>query len=198
MPTAPAPSPGPLGALGTLGLVLAVAVVLLVAIVALNNRLARLRVAVDAAWAEVATQLQRRHDLVPLLVETVRGYAAHETEALEAVTSARADALASDRVGRVVETEEALTAAMDALFARAEAYPDLRADERFRALSAELADTEGRISFARGFANDRVARYREAIHTLPGIMVARAFGFDDRPSFVAGEEARWSPRSIPS
>lgn len=194
MPSAPAASPGALGALGTVGLVLAVGVVLLVAIVAVNNRLVRLRVAVDAAWAEVATQLQRRHDLVPLLVETVRGYAAHESEALEAVTAARADALASDRVGRVVETEEALTRAMDALFARAEAYPDLRADERFRALSAELADTEGRIAFVRGFANDRVARYREAIHTLPGVLIARAFGFDDRPSFVAGEEARWAPR----
>jgi LemA protein len=180
--------------LATLGLALGAAIAVLLWIVVVNSRLVRLRVAVDAAWAEVATQLQRRHDLVPILVETVRGHADHESEVLEAVATARSTALESERIGERVEAEDALGHALDRLFARAESYPDLRADERFRALSTELADTEGRIAFARGFANDRVARYREAIRSFPTRLIAGALGFTDRPSFVAEETAPWAPR----
>jgi LemA protein len=166
---------------------------LVVAVVALYNRMVRAQVRADQAWAQVDTQLQRRHDLIPNLVATVRGYADHERSSLEAVVAARARALAVADPAARAPAEDELTVAIGRLLAVAEGYPELRADERFQALAGELAATEDRIAFARGFANDRVRRYRELISTLPGVLVARPLGFRDRPMFDADGAAGRAP-----
>jgi LemA protein len=168
--------------------------VLVVAVVLLYNRLIRAKVRVRQAWAQVDAQLQRRHDLLPNLVATVRGYAAHEREAFDAITTARTTALSTSDPFARADAEDDLGAAVGRLLALSEDYPELRADENFRALQAELTATEDRISFARGFANDRVARYRELTDTLPGKLVAGPFGFPREQLFSLGHErARRAP-----
>jgi LemA protein len=173
--------PGPLVAL--------VLVVLTAVVALLYNRLVRARARVDEAWANVATQLQRRHDLVPELVTTVQAYAAHERDTLEAVTDARARALAAGAPDEHAAAEDALGDALGRLLALGEAYPDLRADARFAQLQRQLAETEARIAFARGFANDRVRRYHELTGTVPTSLVARAFRFGPARSFVVEDAA---------
>jgi LemA protein len=174
--------------------VLGTAVVLAVAVVVLYNRLVRARVRVDEAWAQVDTDLQRRHDLIPNLVATVQAYAGHERAALESVTAARSRALTTrDPVEREAAEDE-LGAAIGRLLAVAEDYPDLRADAGFRDLQTELAATEQRLAFARDFASHRVATYHQRLETFPSVLVARAFGFERRRLFaVEGPEARRVP-----
>lgn len=171
-----------------------VAVVLLLAVIWLYNRLVRARVRVRQAWAQVDAQLQRRHDLVPALVATVQGYATHERAVFDEVAAARSAALATgDPVARE-GAEDAFGAAVARLLALSEAYPELKADTNFRALSEELSDTEDRIAFARGFANDRVARYRELTDTVPGRFVAGPLRFPREQMFaLAHERARQRP-----
>jgi LemA protein len=161
--------------------------------VVLYNRLVRARVRVDEAWAQVATDLQRRHDLVPSLVATVGASAAHERAALDAVTAARNHALTRHTATERAAAEDELGAAIERLLARLEAYPDLQADASFRALRTELTDTEERLAFARDFANHRVATYHERLDTFPSLLVARALRFERRPSFVVDEADRESP-----
>jgi LemA protein len=173
--------------------VLAVLAIVLIGVVVLYNRLVRARVRADQAWAQVDTQLQRRHDLIPNLVATVQGYAGHERAALEAVTAARAAALAVRDPADRAAAEDELGAMVARLLLLAEAYPALQADQNFQALASELSATEDRIAFARGFANDRVRRYRELITTFPGVVVARPFGFRDRPMFDADGGAARAP-----
>jgi len=168
--------------------------VLVLAVIVVYNRLIRAKVAVRQAWAQVDTQLQRRHDLIPNLVATVRAYADHEREALDAVIRARATALStSGPLDREV-AEDHLGVAVDRLLALSERYPQLEADGNFRALQPELSQTEDRLAFARGFANDRVARYRELTDTLPGLLLARPFGMPRGELFALEEErARQRP-----
>lgn len=162
--------------------------VLVLAAIVLYNRLVRAKVAVRKAWAQVDTQLQRRHDLIPSLVATVQGYASHERQALDEVTRARTQAVAiSDPVAREV-AEDHLGVAIGRLIALAEGYPDLKADANFRALQTELTGTEDRVAFARGFANDRVARYRELTDTFPGWLIARPFGMPRGEMFALEHE----------
>jgi LemA protein len=173
-----------------MGWVVAGAVVgaLLLAGIVVFNRLIRAKVAVRNAWAQVDTQLQRRHDLIPNLVTTVRAYADHERGVLDAVTEARATALTiRDPLDREV-AEDHLGVAVARLLAVAEHHPDLRSDGNFRALQAELSATEDRLAFARGSANDRVARYRELTDTLPGLLIARPFGMPRAELFALEEE----------
>ncbi len=165
----------------------------LLGVVLLYNRLVRARVRADQAWAQVDTQLQRRHDLLPNLVATVRAYAGHERATLDAVTSARAAALAVRDPSERATAEDELSEQVGRLLLLAEAYPALQADQGFQALASELSATEDRIAFARGFANDRVRRYRELITTFPGVIVARPFGFRDRPMFDADGGAARAP-----
>ncbi|HNL52669.1 MAG TPA: LemA family protein, partial [Actinomycetota bacterium] len=120
------------------------------------NRLVRLRNKVEEAWAQIDVQLQRRHDLIPNLVNTVKGYAAHEKSTLEEVTAARTAAVAAQGAEAAGKSEEALTAALGRLFALAENYPDLKADQNFRQLQEELSDTEDKVAFARQYYNDNV------------------------------------------
>lgn len=165
-----------------------------VAAVLLYNRLVRARVRCDQAWAQVDTQLQRRHDLVPNLTATVQGYLGHERTVLEDVTRARAAALQVRAPEGRAAAEDAFGAAIGRLLLLTEGYPELQADANFRALAGELRDTEDRIAFARGFANDRVRRYRELISSFPGVVIAGPFGFEDRPMFDADPGAGRLPR----
>jgi LemA protein len=177
-----------------LWIVLGVVALLVVALVLLYNRLVRLRNRVDNAWAQVDVQLRRRYDLIPNLVETVKGYAAHERGTFEAVTEARTRAQAATTVQEQAGAENMLSQALGRLFAVAEAYPELQADENFRQLQDELAQTENRIAVSRQVYNDTVLTYNNAIQTVPGLLVAGPFGFAKREFFEIEEAAREAPR----
>ena len=167
-----------------------IVVLLVLFLVFMYNRLVGLRNKVENAWAQIDVQLKRRYDLIPNLVETVRGYAAHERQTLEAVTQARANALNAQGAVAQAEAENMLTGALKSLFAVAEAYPDLKANQNFAALQDELATTENRIAYSRQYYNDAVQTYNTAIQTVPANLVAGTFGFRDREYFTAPEEER--------
>jgi LemA protein len=176
-----------------------IVILLLVLLIALSfvflyNRFVRQRNRVDNAWAQIEVQLKRRHDLIPNLVETVKGYAAHERGTFEAVTQARAAAQGAQSPGEAAQAEGILSQALGRLFAVAEAYPQLQADENFRQLQAELAQTENRIAVSRQVYNDTVLTYNNAIQTFPGVMIAGPFGFAKREFFETDEGEREAPR----
>lgn len=155
--------------------ILIVLVILLIIgalIVVLYNRLVRLRNKVEEAWAQIDVQLQRRHDLIPNLVNTVKGYAAHEKTTLEEVTAARANAVSAQGAAAAGQTEGVLTAALGRLFAVAENYPQLKADANFRQLQQDLTDTENRVAFARQYYNDNVREWNTRIASVPDNLVA--------------------------
>jgi LemA protein len=160
-----------------------VVIVLALAVVAIYNRLVRLRNRVENAWAQVDVQLRRRYDLIPNLVETVKGYASHERTTFEEVTRARTAAQQATTVAQQAEAENVLTAAIGRLFAVAEAYPELRATENFQQLQAELANTEEKIRIARQVYNDSVLTYENARETVPTNVVAGMFSFEEKPYF---------------
>jgi LemA protein len=167
---------------------------LLVLVVAITfavvyNRLITLRNRVDNSWSQIDVQLRRRYDLIPNLVETVKGYAAHETSVFEKVTQARADAIGAQSVGQQSVAENQLSAALKTLFAVAEAYPDLKANQGFLDLQRELSETEGKIAYARQFYNDSVMNYNTAIQTFPNNAVAGMFSFKERDYFEVETEA---------
>ncbi len=177
-----------------LWIVLGVVALLVVALVLLYNRLVTLRNRVENAWAQVDVQLRRRYDLIPNLVETVKGYAAHERETFEAVTNARARAQSAQGPAEQSAAEGILGQALGRLLAVAEAYPELQADENFRQLQDELAETENRIAVSRQVYNDTVLTYNTAIQTVPGVLVAGPFGFGRKEFFELEGEAREAPR----
>ena len=158
-------------------------VVALLALVWLYNRLVRLRTRSDDGWATIDVQLRRRYDLIPNLVETVKGYAAHERELFERVTEARSRAIAAGGVAEQASAENGVTAGLGKLMAVVEAYPQLEADRQFLALQEELVGTESKIAYARQFYNDQVRRLNTAIGTFPSNLVASAFGFEERQFF---------------
>src|SRR6187549_1705786 len=160
-----------------LWILLAIVVLLVVVLVLFYNRLVRLRNRVENAWAQVDVQLKRRYDLIPNLVETVKGYAAHERGTFEAVTNARTRAQAAQGPAEQGAAEGILSQALGRLFAVAEAYPELQADENFRQLQDELANTENRIAVSRQVYNDTVLTYNNAIQTVPGVLLAGPLGF---------------------
>ncbi len=179
-------------------IIVAVVVVLLLLWVAgLYNRLVRLRNAVRNAWSQIDVQLKRRHDLIPNLVETVRGYMTHERETLEAVTRARnlAQGAAGSGVAAQAQAEGQLSRALMNLFAVAEQYPDLKANQNFMALQEELVSTENRISFARQAYNDTVMVLNNAIQMFPANLFAGLLGFKEEPFFeVDAPEERQAPK----
>jgi LemA protein len=175
-------------------ILIGVVVLLVVAVVLLYNRLVTLRNRVENAWSQVDVQLRRRYDLIPNLVETVKGYASHERETFEAVTNARARAQAAQGPAEQSAAEGILGQALGRLFAVAEAYPELQADENFRQLQDELAQTENRIAVSRQVYNDTVLTYNTAIQTVPGLLVAGPFGFARKEFFELEGEAREAPR----
>lgn len=177
-----------------LWIVLGIVALLVVALVLLYNRLVTFRNRVENAWAQVDVQLKRRYDLIPNLVETVKGYAAHERETFEAVTNARARAQQAQGPAEQGQAEGLLGQALGRLFAVAEDYPELQADENFRQLQEELGETENRIAVSRQVYNDTVLTYNTAIQTVPGVLVAGPFGFSRRDFFEVEGEAREAPR----
>ena len=169
-----------------------VVVVLLLLVVLLYNGLVRSRNRVDNAWSQIDVQLKRRYDLIPNLVETVKGYAAHERQTLEAVTAARANAINAQQGGDVAQqaqAENALSGALKSLFAVSEAYPDLKANQNFLQLQEELTSTEDRIAYSRQFYNDSVLNYNNSIQTFPRSVLAGAFNFEKREFFEGDPEA---------
>ncbi|WP_433421546.1 LemA family protein [Microtetraspora malaysiensis] len=167
-----------------------IAVLLCLAAGSLYNGLVRRRGAVDNAWAQIDVQLKRRHDLIPNLVETVKGYASHERQALEAVVAARSRAVGAQTPKDQAAAEDALSGALKGLFALAEAYPDLKASRNFSELQEELSDTENRIAYTRQYYNDAVLTYNNAIQTVPANIVAGMTGFAPREYFQAPGEER--------
>ncbi len=170
--------------------VLAVIAVLVLFLIVTYNRLVKLRNRIDAAWSQIDVQLKRRHDLIPNLVETVKGYAAHERETLEAVVVARRQAVEATGVENQAQAENMLTGALRQLFALAEAYPDLKANQNFLALQEELTGTEGRIAFSRQFYNEQTLAYDNARESFPTNIVAGVFNFEPREYFEAEESSR--------
>jgi len=179
-------------------LIVILVVVALVAIllVVLYNRFVRLRNRVDNAWAQIEVQLKRRWDLIPNLVETVKGYAAHERETFENVTQARAAAQQAQTPAESAQAEGLLGQALGRLFAVAEAYPELQADENFRQLQSELSETENRIAVSRQVYNDTVLTFNNAIQTVPGVFFAGFFGFEKREFFDVEDDAQREPPQV--
>lgn len=164
--------------------------VLVVAVIRIYNRIASLSVLADNAWSDVDVQLKRRHDLVPNLVETVKGYAVHERTTLESVVRARNAALAAPTPQARIEAENQLTGALRQLFALAEAYPDLKASQNFLQLQGQLSEVENDIANARRYYNAVVRDYNTRLRVLPDVFIARMAGFQDRPFFEIAEEQR--------
>jgi LemA protein len=167
-----------------------IVVLLLVWFIGAFNRLVRLRNQVRASWAQIDVQLKRRHDLIPNLVETVKGYAGHERGTLEAVAQARAAAMSAQGVAGTSAAENRLTATLGRLFALAEAYPDLKANQNFLALQTELAGTEDKIAYARQFYNSAVQSLNNAVESLPSNVVAGMTGFHAAEFFEAAGAER--------
>ena len=174
----------------TLIVVAVVVVALLVVSVLISYRLRRILNQVYNAWSQIDVQLKRRYDLIPNLVETVKGYAGHERGTLEAVTEARAAAISAQGPAEQANAESALTGALKSLFAVAESYPDLRASQNFLELQQELSATEDRAAYARQYYNDTVLTYNNAVTTVPQSIFAAIFKFRTREYFQAGGEER--------
>lgn len=178
----------------TLLVVLVVVAVVAIAFIVLYNNLVKMRNMVDNAWSQVDVQLQRRIDLIPNLVETVKGYAKHEGSTLEEVTRARASVANAGSPAERMQADGALTNALRGLFAVAEAYPDLKANASFQSLQSELSATEDKISYMRQSYNDTVMKYNTAIQTFPAVLIAGAMGFKDRQGFDAAAGAEEAPK----
>ena len=177
-------------------MIVAVVAVLAIVLVILYNRFVRLRNRVDNSWAQIEVQLKRRWDLIPNLIETVKGYAAHERGTLEDVTQARAAAQQAQTPAESAQAEGLLGQALGRLFALAEAYPELQADENFRQLQTELSETENRIAVSRQVYNDTVLTFNNAIQTIPGVLVAGPFGFAKREFFDVDDDAQREPPQV--
>lgn len=176
-------------------IVLIVVVVLFALIfMAMYNKLVRLRNRIENAWAQIDVQLQRRNDLIPNLVETVKGYAAHEKGVLEGVTQARAAAINAQGPAEKAAADNMLTGALKSLFAVSEAYPDLTANQNFLSLQEELSATEGKVAYARQFYNDEVRGYNTSIQSFPTVILANMFGFKEREYYEADDTARGAVR----
>ena len=175
-----------------LGVIVVIAIVAALWAAGIYNSLVALRNRFKNAFAQIDVQLKRRYDLIPNLVETVKGYASHEKGTLEAVVSARTRAVAAGNSGDIkqqAEAENMLTQALGRLIALSEAYPDLKANQNFLSLQQELAATENKIGFSRQHYNDSVGQYSEARQQFPSNIVANMFGFKDKPYFDLGSSA---------
>ena len=171
-------------------IVLVVLVIIAIWAVGIYNGLKRRQIAGGQAWSDIDVQLKRRYDLIPNLVESVKGYAGHERETLEAVVKARQQAIDAKGVARQAQAENLLTGALRQLFALSESYPDLKANQNFMQLQEELTSTENKIGFARQHYNRSAAQYNEAKAVFPANMVAGMFGFPSMEFFELEDEAQ--------
>jgi len=163
---------------------------LIVFLIATYNGLVQLRNRIEAAWAQIDVQLKRRFDLIPNLVETVKGYAAHEQGTFEKVTQARNMAMNATGPAEAAQADNMLSGALKSLFAVSEAYPDLKANQNFLNLQEELTATEDKISYARQFYNDTVYKYNTKIQSVPANLIAGPFHFTEREYFEADDDSR--------
>lgn len=168
-----------------------IVVAVVIYLIATYNGLVKLRNRIEAAWSQIDVQLKRRYDLIPNLIETVKGYAAHERTTLESVIDARNRAMAAPSGSHEqAEAENAITGALRQLFALSEAYPDLKANQNFAQLQEELTSTEDRIAYARQFFNDSVLKYNSKIQVFPAVLLANAMGYKAREYFEADDDSR--------
>ena len=175
-------------------IIIGIVVLLILWVFATYNGLVTKRNRVDNSWGQIEVQTKRRYDLIPNLVETVKGYAAHEQQTFERVVQARNAAQAATTPADQAQAENLLTGALRQLFAVAEAYPELRASENFQAHQGELSDTENKIAVARQIYNDSVLTYNNAVQVAPGNIVAGIFNFATREFFDAPEQAAEPPK----
>lgn len=173
-----------------LWIVLIVLAALVFYVISLYNRLQSFKVRIKEAWSQIDVQLKRRVDLIPNLVETVKGYASHEKEVFEQVTKARSAMMSASNVKEAEEANGMLTGALKSLFAVAEAYPELKAQEGFVKLQGELSDTEDKVAYSRQFYNSTVRDYNQAIVVFPANVISGMFGFTQEPFFEAEEKDR--------
>ena len=164
--------------------------------VGMYNGLIQMRNRCDNAWSQVDVQLKRRYDLIPNLVETVKGYAKHEREVFQNVTDARSKAIGASTVKDQSAAENQLTGALKTLFALAENYPDLKANQNFLMLQEELAGTESKIAYARQFYNDQVMTFNQKQQVVPSNIIAKMFGFKEREYFAIEEPAAKEPVKV--
>lgn len=174
--------------------ILIVVVVLVVAVIGIRNGLVRVRNRVENAWAQIDVQLKRRSDLVPNLVETVKAYAAHERETLDAVIRARNAAIGAATPAAAGAADAQLTGALSKLFALSEAYPDLKANQNFLALQEELTATEDKVGYARQAYNDAVTTYNTKIEQIPGAWFAGSMGYKAREYYQVDESSKVAPK----
>lgn len=174
-------------------IVLVLVIALAIYLISAYNGLIRRRNQIENAWSQIDVQLKRRLDLIPNLVETVKGYAAHEQDTLDAVIRARNASVEASTPGEQAQAENMLEGTLSRLFALSEAYPDLKANQNFLALQEELTATEGRVAYARQFYNDSVLEYNNKLQQFPTVYFAKLLNFERREYFEADEAARTAP-----
>lgn len=182
------------GVLIALGIILGLALILAIVVIGIYNALVRLRNQVDNAWSQIDVQLKRRHDLIPNLVETAKGYMKHERETFEAITEARSKAMGASNVADAAKAEGQLADALSKFMLVVENYPDLKANQNFLSLQEELTSTENKIAFARQSYNDQVLFYNNKIQMFPSNIVAGTFSFAKRDFFEVENAAE---REVP-
>lgn len=168
-------------------IILGIIAVIIIVLIGIYNSLVKLKIRVDEAWSDITVQLKRRYDLIPNLIETVKGYAKHEKGVFEAVTEARANALKAEGPKNQAKAENAFSETLKSLFAVSEAYPDLKASQNFQELQAELVDTEDKIQASRRFYNGSARDLNIKIKTFPNIMFVGMLGFSEREFFEVDE-----------
>ena len=179
-----------MGALITVIVIAVILVILVMVVWGTYNGMVRARIRVKEAWAGIDVQLKRRSSLIPNLVETVKGYAAHEKGVFETVTAARAGLMQAQGPAASAQADNMLTQALGRLFAVAEAYPDLKANQNFLELQRELTDTEDKIAYSRQFYNTNVSSYNQMMQVFPNVLIAGMFHFESAEFFEAEAEAR--------
>lgn len=173
------------------GIIVAIVVILIIAVIGMYNSLVQARIKVDNAWSQIDVQLQRRFDLIPNFVETVKGYMTHEKETFEKITNLRSSWSESKSISEKASLDNELSNTLKTIMAVAENYPDLKANQNFSELSEELRNTENKISFSRQFYNDTVTMYNTKLEVFPSNIIAGIFNFKARDLFTAeNEEAR--------
>ena len=179
-------------------IVVGIIVLLIIWIISIYNGLVRLRNRRQNAFADIDVQLRQRHDLVPQLVETVKGYATHERELLTKITEARSAAIAATGIDDKIKAEQQLTSALQGLRVQVEAYPDLKANQNFLQLQEELSDIENKLAASRRFFNAATTEYNNAVEAFPGNMIARIFGFKREVMFDLGDDVRKNMEAPPT
>ena len=179
-------------------IVVGIIVLLIIWIISIYNGLVRLRNRRQNAFADIDVQLRQRHDLVPQLVETVKGYATHERELLTKITEARSAAIAATGIDDKIKAEQQLSSALQGLRVQVEAYPDLKANQNFLQLQEELSDIENKLAASRRFFNASTTEYNNSVEAFPGNMIARNFGFKREVMFDLGDDVRKNMEEPPT